>query len=104
MLFLHLIYICIFVFRYFCFIIECKNPKACTILLRGASKDMLNEVERNLQDAMSVARNIYIEPFILPGGGAVEMAVGKVCIMFQFCLKLSCFYFIIFCFYQLVIK
>merc|ERR1719244_2005434 len=33
---------------------ECKNPKACTILLRGASKDILNEIERNLQDAMSV--------------------------------------------------
>ena len=39
---------------------------------------MLNEFERNLQDAMSVARNIYNNPFILPGGGAVEMAVGKV--------------------------
>lgn len=46
-------------------------------MLRGASKDTLNEVERNLQDAMSVARNIYLDPFVLPGGGAVEMAVGK---------------------------
>ncbi|CAG2109020.1 unnamed protein product [Medioppia subpectinata] len=64
--------------EYFCFITECKNPKACTILLRGASKDMLNELERNLQDAMFVTRNIYNEPFILAGGGAVEMAVGKI--------------------------
>jgi T-complex protein 1 subunit gamma len=63
--------------EYFCFITECKNPKACTILLRGASKDMLNEIERNLQDAMSVVRNIYIDPYVVPGGGAVEMAVGK---------------------------
>ncbi|CAG2123441.1 unnamed protein product, partial [Medioppia subpectinata] len=39
---------------------------------------MLNELERNLQDAMSVTRNIYNEPFILAGGGAVEMAVGKI--------------------------
>jgi T-complex protein 1 subunit gamma len=39
---------------------------------------MLNEIERNLQDAMSVARNIYIDPHVVPGGGAVEMAVGKV--------------------------
>ena len=30
--------------RYFCFITECKNPKACTILLRGPSKDILQEV------------------------------------------------------------
>lgn len=57
--------------------VQCKDPKACTIVLRGASKDMLNEVERNLQDAMCVARNILLDPCVLPGGGAVEMAVGK---------------------------
>jgi T-complex protein 1 subunit gamma len=34
--------------EYFTFMIECKNPSACTILLRGASKDVLNEIERNL--------------------------------------------------------
>lgn len=35
--------------EYFSFITECQDPKACTIVLRGASKDVLNEVERNLQ-------------------------------------------------------
>jgi len=34
--------------EYFTFIVDCKEPKACTIVLRGASKDVLNEVERNL--------------------------------------------------------
>lgn len=62
--------------EYFCFITECKEPKACTILLRGASKDLLNETERNLQDALHVARNIMLEPKLVPGGGAVEMAVS----------------------------
>ncbi|XP_064475152.1 T-complex protein 1 subunit gamma-like [Ornithodoros turicata] len=62
--------------EYFCFITECEDPKACTILLRGASKDVLNEVERNLQDAMAVTRNVMLEPRLVPGGGAVEMAVG----------------------------
>lgn len=62
--------------EYFCFVTECKDPKACTIVLRGASRDILKEVERNLQDAMSVARNIYLEPKVVPGGGAVEMAVS----------------------------
>merc|ERR1719412_328588 len=60
----------------FTFIEECKNPKACTILLRGASKDILNEVERNLQDAIHVARNIFLNPKLVPGGGAVEMEVA----------------------------
>lgn len=30
--------------EYFTYLIECKDPKACTIVLRGASKDILNEV------------------------------------------------------------
>lgn len=63
--------------EYFTFIEECKNPKACTILLRGASKDVLMEVERNFQDAMNVARNVMIDPFLVPGGGACEMEIAK---------------------------
>merc|ERR1719350_845343 len=62
--------------EYFTFIEQCKDPKACTILLRGASKDILNEVERNLQDALNVARNLYQEPALVPGGGATEMEVA----------------------------
>lgn len=62
--------------EYFTFLTKCKNPKACTILLRGPSKDILNEIERNLQDAMSVARNVMFHPRLSPGGGATEMAVS----------------------------
>merc|ERR1739848_603822 len=63
--------------EYFTFIQKCEEPKACTILLRGASKDILNEVERNLQDAMHVARNVMVDPRLVPGGGAAEMALSK---------------------------
>lgn len=43
--------------RYFSFLEQCKDAKACTVLLRGGSKDVLNEVERNLADAMQVPGN-----------------------------------------------
>ncbi|KAA8899266.1 hypothetical protein TRICI_006354 [Trichomonascus ciferrii] len=62
--------------EYFTFLTECENPGACTVLLRGPSKDILNEIDRNLQDAMSVARNVMFEPRLSPGGGAVEMAIS----------------------------
>eukprot|EP01052_Picozoa_sp_SAG31_P009449 SAG31_NODE_496_length_14862_cov_9.280837_15_plen_562_part_00 len=62
--------------EYFSFLIDCAAPKACTILLRGGSKDVLNEVERNLLDAMNVARNVYSEPGVVPGGGALELSVS----------------------------
>ncbi|KZT18687.1 T-complex protein 1 [Neolentinus lepideus HHB14362 ss-1] len=62
--------------EYFTFLTQCENPKACTILLRGPSKDILNEIDRNLADAMSVARNVVFNPILAPGGGATEMAVS----------------------------
>merc|ERR1712038_2069993 len=62
--------------EWFCFLDECENPKACTVILRGGSKDVLNEIERNLHDAMEVVRNVVYDPKLLPGGGATEMAVS----------------------------
>lgn len=62
--------------EYFTYLVDCKEPKACTIVLRGASKDILNEVERNLQDAMQSARNVMVDARLVPGGGATEMALA----------------------------
>jgi T-complex protein 1 subunit gamma len=62
--------------EYFTFLTKCQDPKACSIILRGPSKDIINEVERNLQDAMCVARNVFFNPRLAPGGGATEMAIS----------------------------
>lgn len=62
--------------EYWTYFTKCENPKACTIALRGASKDVLHEMERNLQDAMCVGRNILAEPKLVPGGGAFEMEIS----------------------------
>jgi T-complex protein 1 subunit gamma len=64
--------------EYYTFLTECEEPKACTVLLRGASKDVLNEIERNLQDAFCVARNVFLDARLLPGGGATEMALSAI--------------------------
>jgi len=61
---------------WYCFLENCADPKACTVLLRGGSTDILNEIERNLEDAMEVIRNIVYEPRVVPGGGATEMAIS----------------------------
>ena len=44
--------------------------------MRGPSKDILNEIDRNLADAMAVARNVFFNPTLAPGGGATEMAIS----------------------------
>ncbi len=35
------------------------------------------QVDRNLQDAMQVARNVMLDPSLVPGGGATEMALAQ---------------------------
>ncbi|ELP90769.1 T-complex protein 1 subunit gamma, putative [Entamoeba invadens IP1] len=62
--------------EYYSYIHQCENSTACTIVLRGGSKDVLNEVERNLQDAMAACRNLVEKPKLVPGGGASEMHVA----------------------------
>lgn len=61
---------------YFAFLTECVEPKACSIILRGGTKDVLNEMERNLHDAFAVAKNVIMEPRLLPGGGATELEIA----------------------------
>lgn len=62
--------------EYFTYFIDCDSPTACTILLRGGSKDSLNEMERNLHDALGVARNIFADARLVPGGGATELELA----------------------------
>lgn len=39
---------------------------------------LLWQVERNLHDAMNVTRNVMLDPRLVPGGGAAEMALAHV--------------------------
>ncbi|ABM80766.1 thermosome subunit alpha [Hyperthermus butylicus] len=58
------------------FIEGCPNPKAVTILLRGANDMVLDEAERSINDALHVLRNVLRKPMIVPGGGAVEVELA----------------------------
>ena len=55
------------------FIEGCKNPRSVTILVRGASDMVMDEIERSLKDSLNVLRNVMRTPKIVPGGGAVEV-------------------------------
>jgi len=47
------------------------------------------QVERNLHDAMNVARNVMLDPRLVPGGGAAEMALAHVSTL-CYSLHLTC--------------
>lgn len=56
---------------------KCIEPKACSVIIRGPTKDILNELERNFYDAAKVAKNLIISPKLVPGGGCLEANIIK---------------------------
>ncbi|MFQ6025795.1 MAG: thermosome subunit beta, partial [Nitrosopumilaceae archaeon] len=54
------------------FIEGCRHPKSVTILLRGGSQRVVDEVERSVHDALMVVKDVLEKPLIVAGGGAPE--------------------------------
>ncbi|AEY97403.1 FAER415Wp [Eremothecium gossypii FDAG1] len=55
----------------------CKVSNACTVVLRGATLQVLDEAERSLHDALSVLSQTTKESRTLLGGGCAEMLMSK---------------------------
>ncbi|KAL5606735.1 hypothetical protein BROUX41_003129 [Berkeleyomyces rouxiae] len=51
--------------------------QACTIVLRGATEQLLDEAERSLHDALAVLSQTVKEPRTTLGGGCAEMLMAK---------------------------
>ncbi|KAF2405594.1 hypothetical protein EJ06DRAFT_31061 [Trichodelitschia bisporula] len=51
--------------------------RACTIVLRGATEQLLDEAERSLHDALAVLSQTVKEPRTTLGGGCAEMNMAK---------------------------
>lgn len=54
------------------FIEGCKSPRAITLLLRGGSQRVVDEVDRSMHDALMVVKDVIENPAIVAGGGAPE--------------------------------
>lgn len=53
------------------------NSAACTVVLRGATHNILEEAERSLHDALSVLSQTVKEPRCIFGGGCAEMLMAN---------------------------
>ncbi|UCH71603.1 MAG: TCP-1/cpn60 chaperonin family protein [Thermoplasmatales archaeon] len=58
------------------FITDCKNPKAVSILIRGTTEHVVDELERGLHDALSVVRVALEDGKMTAGGGAAATAIA----------------------------
>jgi len=53
---------------------ECANSKVVTVLCRGGSRMIVNEVKRSVHDSLCVVRNLIKDNKIVYGGGSSEVA------------------------------
>ncbi|ADG13468.1 thermosome [Methanocaldococcus infernus ME] len=59
------------------FVENCKHPKAVTILARGSTEHVVEEVARALEDAIGVVKCALEDGRIVAGGGAAEIELAK---------------------------
>ena len=58
------------------YITGCNNPKAVSILIRGGTEHVVDEVERALHDALKVVSVAIEDGIVVPGGGAPEIELS----------------------------
>ena len=59
------------------FVEKCKDPHSVAILIRAGLERMVDEAERAMTDALSVASDVVENSKIVAGGGAIEIEVAK---------------------------
>jgi len=55
----------------------CKQGEACTIVLRGATEQILDEADRSVHDALCVLTQTVKEPRVVYGGGCCEVLMAR---------------------------
>jgi len=58
------------------FVTGCKNPKAVSLMLRGGTEHVIDEVERSLDDAMSVVAVAIEDGKMVTGGGSTAAEIA----------------------------
>jgi thermosome len=59
------------------FVRDCKDPKAVTILVRGSTEHVVDEVDRSIEDAIGAVSSAVEVGKIVYGAGAPEAEVAK---------------------------
>ncbi len=58
------------------FVEECENPKSVSIILRGGTEHVVDELYRAMEDALRVVGVVVEDGMLVPGGGAPEVELA----------------------------
>jgi len=58
------------------FVEECENPKSVSIILRGGTEHVVDELNRAMEDALRVVGVVVEDKLLVPGGGAPEVELA----------------------------
>jgi thermosome len=58
------------------FVMDCPSAKAVSILIRGGTEHVVDEMDRSLHDALSVVRDVLEDGKVYTGAGAAAMEVS----------------------------
>jgi thermosome len=58
------------------FIEQCENPKSVSIILRGGTEHVVDELDRAMEDALRVVGVAVQDKLLVPGGGAPEVELA----------------------------
>jgi thermosome len=59
------------------FVRDCKDPKSVSILVRGGTEHIVDEVERALEDAIGVVASALRDKRVVAGGGSAEVEIAR---------------------------
>ncbi|EHQ35331.1 thermosome subunit alpha [Methanoplanus limicola] len=58
------------------FVTDCENPKSCTLIVRGGTEHVVDELDRALEDALRVVSVAVEDGKFVAGGGAPEVELS----------------------------
>uniref|UniRef100_A0A8C6H6Z5 T-complex protein 1 subunit zeta n=1 Tax=Mus spicilegus TaxID=10103 RepID=A0A8C6H6Z5_MUSSI len=67
----------------FTFIEKCNNPRSVTLLVKGPNKHTLTQIMDAIRDGLRAVKNAIDDGCVVPGAGAVEVALAEALIKYK---------------------
>uniref|UniRef100_A0A673UTZ0 Chaperonin containing TCP1 subunit 6B n=1 Tax=Suricata suricatta TaxID=37032 RepID=A0A673UTZ0_SURSU len=71
----------------FTFIEDCVNPRSVTLLVKGPNKHTLTQIKDALRDGLRAIKNAIEDGCVVPGAGAVEVAIAEALVNYKHGIK-----------------